>query len=164
MKFLSVILIIMGTSMLFSQTTPPEWENPEIIAINKEAPHATLIPFQDAETAVSFETKKSDRYILLNGDWKFKFLNKPADAPEGFFKKEFKDTDWDDIAVPSNWQVKGYGRPIYTNIKHPFNVDPPRVPHDANETGLYRLEFDIPSAWDGQEIFLHFARGKFYLF
>ncbi|MBN1831255.1 MAG: DUF4981 domain-containing protein [Deltaproteobacteria bacterium] len=145
------------SASMFGQTGTPEWENPEIIGINKEAPHATFIPYQDAETAVSFNEQKSDRYILLNGVWKFKFLDCPEDTPDGFFSQGFSDKNWDDLKVPSNWQIKGYGRPIYTNIKHPFKADPPKVPHDANETGLYRLEFDVPSTWEDREIFLHFA-------
>jgi beta-galactosidase len=145
------------SASLFAQAETPEWENPEIIDINKEAPHATFIPYQDAETAVSFDEQRSDRYILLNGVWKFKFLDRPGDAPDGFYSKGFSDKIWDDLTVPSNWQIKGYGRPIYTNIKHPFKADPPKIPHDANETGLYRLEFDVPSIWEDREIFLHFA-------
>ncbi len=142
---------------LFGQSEAPEWENSEIIGINKGSAHATFIPYQDAGAAVSFNGEKSDRYRLLNGAWKFKFLNRPADTPENFFTEGFSDKDWDDLAVPSNWQVMGYGRPIYTNIRHPFKADPPRVPHDANETGLYRLEFDVPGDWNDREIFIHFA-------
>jgi beta-galactosidase len=142
---------------LFGQGETPEWENPEIIGINKDVSHATFIPYQDTETAASFNTEKSDRYQSLNGVWKFKFLERPGDMPDGFFSEGYSDKDWDDLTVPSNWQIKGYGRPIYTNIKHPFKADPPKVPHDANETGLYRLEFDVPSEWDEREIFLHFG-------
>ncbi|MBN1482333.1 DUF4981 domain-containing protein [candidate division KSB1 bacterium] len=152
-----IILIITGACMLFARTETPDWENPEIFAINKEAPHATLVPFQDTKAAVSFEMKKSDRLILLNGDWKFKFLPKPADAPKDFYQERFSDAEWDVLSVPSNWQIHGYGRPIYTNIKHPFPANPPYVPHEANETGLYRLEFVVPDAWSGKEVFLHFA-------
>ncbi|MBN1466787.1 DUF4981 domain-containing protein [candidate division KSB1 bacterium] len=149
-------LIIMIGAQLMAQTIAPEWENPEIIGINKEAPHATLVPFHDVESSLSFAAQRSDRYQLLNGDWKFKFLAKPADAPD-FYKSDYADADWDLLAVPSNWQMKGYGQPIYTNITHPFPADPPKVPHDANETGLYRREFELPAGWHGREIFLHFA-------
>ena len=153
----TILLLLIGASALFSNSESLEWENPEIFAINKSAPHATMIPFQDMESALSSDVGKSDRYISLNGDWFFKFLDKPAETPKDFYKVDYDHKNWDKLGVPSNWQIKGYGRPIYTNVKHPFPADPPRVPHDANETGLYRLEFDIPSAWDGQEIFLHFA-------
>ena len=145
------------SASVFGRAEIIEWENPEIIGINKEGPHATFVPYQDSETAVSFNEQKSDRYRSLNGVWKFKFLNRPGVAPDGFFSEGFSDKGWDDLTVPSNWQLKGYGRPIYTNIKHPFKADPPKVPHDANETGLYRLEFDVPSEWEDREIFLHFA-------
>lgn len=156
-------LFLLGTTLVFSQSKTfeqngLEWENPEIIAINKVAPHATMIPYQDAKTSLSFDAAKSNRIVSLNGDWKFKFLDKPADAPSDFFAADYNDASWDKLAVPSNWQVKGYGRPIYTNVKHPFDAsNPPKVPHDANETGLYRLEFNVPPSWNGSEIFLHFA-------
>ncbi|MBN1562178.1 DUF4981 domain-containing protein [candidate division KSB1 bacterium] len=153
---LTAFIMLIGACMAVENTTP-EWENPEIIGINKEAPHATLIPFQDVDAAHSFSPQQSDRWHSLNGDWKFKFLAKPADAPKDFFKPDHADAQWDILAVPCNWQVKGYGRPIYSNIRHPFPVDPPRVPHDANETGLYRLEFELADDWLGREIFIHFA-------
>ena len=155
MKFSTLLFI--GIFMFFSQALAQEWQNPEIIAINKEAPHVTLIPFQSVKTSQSFDATQSDRYQSLNGDWKFKFLARPGDAPDKFFQPTFADADWELLPVPSNWQVEGYGQPIYTNIKHPFPVDPPRVPEDANETGLYRLEFEMAPEWVGQEIFLHFA-------
>ncbi len=158
--FLLLILFMVPSNIsasVFGQSETPEWENPEIIGIEKGIPHATFIPYQDAEAAASFKTEKSGRYKLLNGAWKFKFLDRPGDAPDGFFSREFSDKDWDDLTVPSNWQLHGYGRPIYTNVRHPFKADPPKVPHDANETGLYRVEFDVPAAWKEREIFLHFA-------
>jgi len=72
-------------------------------------------------------------------------------------RRIFLHRDWDVIPVPSNWQVLGYGRPIYTNIKHPFPANPPFIPEDANETGLYRKTFTVPDSWSDKEIYLHFA-------
>lgn len=154
MKFTTCLIFILSV-MLVAEV--PEWQNPEVIAINKEAPHATLVPYPSADAALEFESSRSDPIVNLNGDWKFLFLDKPADAPHGFYATEFDDAEWDQLPVPSNWQVEGYGRPIYTNIKHPFPANPPKVPEDANETGLYRLDFDIPTDWSGNEMFLHFA-------
>jgi len=155
MKNVFILILLIGVTMSFAQT--PDWQNPEVIAINKEPGHASLVSFQDAATAQTFDAATSENYLLLNGEWKFKFLEKPADTPADFYKPDFADTDWDMIEVPSNWQVKGYGQPIYTNITHPFPVNPPVVPEDKNETGLYRRTFEIPANWDGREIFLHFA-------
>ncbi|HDQ46190.1 MAG TPA: DUF4981 domain-containing protein [bacterium] len=134
----------------------PDWENPGMIGRNKLPGRATFYPFQNLSSALTFDRTKSEFYRSLNGDWKFRFLEKPSDAPEGFYRTDFGDTDWPLLPVPSNWQTKGWGRPIYTNIRHPFHADPPRVPRDANETGLYRLEFEIPKAWKEKRILIHF--------
>ena len=86
MKYASIFLILLlGTTMLFAESKTPEWENPEIFAINKEAPHATIVPFQSKDAALTADAQKSDRYLSLNGEWKFKFLDKPADAPKDFW-------------------------------------------------------------------------------
>ena len=157
MKSCSILFILLLCAVLTAKSTPPEWENPQIIGINKQSPHATIVPFQDLASAFACLPDQSQRFQLLNGQWRFKFLSKPADAPTDFFNPNYNAGNWDDIPVPSNWQVLGYGRPIYTNITHPFPADPPHLPHDANETGLYRKSFTIPAAWNDKEIFLHFA-------
>ncbi len=142
-----------------------EWENPEIIAVNKEKPHATFYPFPDRSSSLSFKPATSERLLYLNGDWKFKFLTSPDSAPEGFFAADYPDETWSLLPVPSNWQLHGYGRPHYTNIKYPFPANPPFVPHDYNETGLYRRTFSLPKDWKDKEVFIHFdgVASAFYL-
>ena len=77
--------------------------------------------------------------------------------------RRYDDAAWDTLPVPSNWQVVGanesrpYDRPFFTNIKHPFKADPPRVPHDDNPVGLYRTRFEVPAEWKGRRVFVHFA-------
>lgn len=143
----------------------PEWLDETIFAQNKEAPHATFIPYPGESTSLSFDKHQSPFYQSLNGDWSFKFYPNPSSVDENFFEPGFDVSEWDKIPVPSNWQLKGYGQPIYTNIKHPFEANPPLVPTDANETGAYRTTFELPTAWDGREVFLHFAgvQSAFYL-
>jgi beta-galactosidase/beta-glucuronidase len=141
---------------LIGQETKPEWENPEIFGINKLPPHAHFIPFQNQETAFSFSSLDSDRYQLLNGQWDFKFLNNPDNTPEDFFTPDYVTNDWDSIPVPSNWQLEGHGMPIYANVSMPFETSPPTVPHEGNETGLYRHEFEIATSWAKDKTILSF--------
>ena len=150
--------IALFTAFSFAQPVP-EWENPQIIALNKEQPRATFVPLP------TLDAPQSDRLICLNGEWKFRFLTRPDEAPHDFYLPSFADAEWDGLAVPSNWQLKGYGRPHYTNIKYPFPANPPFVPHDNNETGLYRQRFHLPNDWQGREVFIHFGgvASAFYL-
>ena len=138
----------------FSQA---EWQNPKIFDINKEPPHATLVPFQDVPSALQGQRENSSDFKLLNGDWQFRWASNPGDMPEDFYQSDYDASDWDRIPVPSNWQLLGkYDQPHYTNIKHPFEADPPHVPTDTNSVGSYRTTFDIPDNWNGKQIFLHF--------
>ncbi|MDE6199735.1 MAG: DUF4981 domain-containing protein [Muribaculaceae bacterium] len=118
--------------------------------------HASFKSYPSAEKAIS-EDSDGMAVISLDGDWRFRWTQSPADAPEGFEKTGFDDSGWDTITVPSNWELQGYGKPIYTNIKYVFPANPPIVPSDDNPTGCYRRDFTIPAEWDGKSIFLHFA-------
>ncbi|KAK8630145.1 hypothetical protein V6N13_078952 [Hibiscus sabdariffa] len=91
----------------------------------------------------------------LSGHWKFLLVSNPAAVPENFYESTFKDSDWETLPVPSNWQMHGFDQPIYTNVVYPFPLDPPHVPTD-NPTGCYRTYFHIPKEWEGHRILLHF--------
>lgn len=134
----------------------PDWENPKIVERNREPAHATLIPYSDEKTALTDEWAKSPWFLSLNGDWKFRLVQKPELAPKGFYEVDHKTDGWDTIPVPSNWQMFGYDRPIYVNVRYPFSPDPPRVPHDWNPTGIYRRSFKVPEVWRNRQIFLVF--------
>ena len=132
-------------------------ENPEITGENKEEPTSILIPYQNRDAALNRDFEKSAYYFTLNGSWKFKWIINPELAPSEFFAKDFSGLSWNDIPVPSNWQMQGYGHQMYRNVPMEFNpYDPPHVPDDINPTGLYRKKFQIPAGWDGRKIFLHF--------
>jgi beta-galactosidase len=144
----------------------PDWENPAMIGRNKEAPHATLTPFPTAQEALRGDRLDSPWVKSLNGPWNFHWSPNPASRPTEFFDPAFDVSDWDEIPVPANWQLHGYGFPIYTNIAYAWGEpDPPRVPHDDNPVGSYRREFTVPEDWDGRQVFLHFAGvdSAFYL-
>ncbi|KZV17252.1 beta-galactosidase [Dorcoceras hygrometricum] len=91
----------------------------------------------------------------LSGNWKFFLASKPSTVPPEFCNNLYEDSSWDTIPVPSNWQMHGFDRPIYTNVVYPFQLNPPKVP-DANPTGCYRTFFHLPTEWKSRRIFLHF--------
>ncbi|MBL4828745.1 MAG: beta-galactosidase, partial [Aliivibrio sp.] len=86
----------------------------------------------------------------LNGEWTFQLFDKPENVPASCMNADFNDKDWSTIPVPSNWQLQGHDKPIYTNLKYPFADSPPFVPQD-NPTGVYRLQFDLPESWEGRK-------------
>ncbi|WP_299551497.1 glycoside hydrolase family 2 TIM barrel-domain containing protein [Seonamhaeicola sp.] len=136
----------------------PEWENPEIFQINREAPTASFYKYKDAISAIENESwKNSDLYQSLNGTWKFYYADSVASRPKDFYKTEFDISAWDTISVPSNWELKGHGIPVYTNIKYMFPANPPFIPHNLNNNGSYKKDFEIPEDWKGKDIYLHFA-------
>ena len=141
-----------------------DWEDTQILQRNREPAHATLLPYADEAGALSGERGASPYFKLLNGHWQFCYVPTPVEAPDHFESERFDASGWDSISVPSNWQMLGYGRPNYTNVRYPFPVDPPRVPQD-NPCGLYRRTFALPEGWDGKEVFLEFegVNSAFYV-
>ena len=164
------LLSLIGCNQLQNHTTEPDltkpdWENPDVVGINKEPGHCTLIPYSDIETAIKADRKASRFYKSLNGNWKFHWVIKPADRPLNFYESSYDVSTWDQIPVPSNWQMHGYGIPIYLNVPYPFPPNPPYIPHDYNPVGSYRRGFTISEEWKNRQIFLHFdgVKSAFYL-
>ena len=144
-----------------------EWENPKIIGINKLPPHNTLTPFKDLESALN-KRDNSSFFNSLNGIWKFNWVKIPADRPKNFYEIDYDDRSWGEIDVPSNWELRGYGIPIYTNIKYPYSIDMKNIPsidHNYNPVGSYRRKFDLPKEWENREVSIHFdgVISAFYL-
>jgi beta-galactosidase len=135
----------------------PDWENPAVLGRNKLPAHATYTPFPTLESALAGHRWDSPFMKSLNGTWKFKWVSKPDDRPVDFYSPEYDVTTWDDIPVPSNWEILGYDVPIYTDVAYPFRPDPPHVPHDYNPVGSYRRAFTVPEDWDDRQVFLHFG-------
>ena len=147
--------------MLLASSNVEYWENPEIISENKLPPHATLIPFDDLEKALTFKKENSSRIKSLNGLWKFNWAPKPDDRPLEFFMDETELADWTTIKVPSSWQMEGFGQPIYTNIKHPFPFpNPPFPPKNNNPVGSYKRYFNLPDNWKNGRTIIHFGGVK----
>ncbi len=143
----------------------PEWENPEIFNINREAPKAHFIRYTNSEKAISEDNTNNPNYISLHGKWKFNWVKKPADRHSDFHKKNYDTSTWDDINVPGNWELQGHGLPIYTNVKYVFPKNPPHIPHNYNPVGSYVKEFEMPKDWLGKDIFIYFGavRSAMYL-
>ncbi len=133
-----------------------DWENPAVTAINKEPRHATLMPFPSIKQA-SLQKSDSPFFQSLNGAWKFSWVKTPEERPLDFFKPGFDVSSWADIEVPSCWQMKGYGTPIYTNIRYPFDQNPPFIAgHNGNPVGSYRRTFTVSDDWKDRQVFIHF--------
>ena len=157
---LSYVLVLL---CIFSygqeKNTLNDWENPAVFQINREPARATFLPFADKQSAISDIYENSPWYSSLNGNWKFQWSPTPDQRPKDFYKTDFNVINWKEIPVPSNWELKGYGIPVYTNITYPFPKNPPYIDHSDNPVGSYRRDFDIPQTWDGRRVFLHFEAG-----
>jgi beta-galactosidase len=135
----------------------PEWENPEIFQINREKPTATFYRYTNEADALNNDNwNKSPFYKSLNGTWDFFYADNVTTRPTDFYKDDFSLKGWDKIQVPSNWELKGYGIPFYTNIIYMFPANPPFIPHDMNNNGSYKREFEVPENWTRKDIYLHF--------
>ncbi|WP_195437450.1 glycoside hydrolase family 2 TIM barrel-domain containing protein [Parabacteroides goldsteinii] len=157
-----------------------EWESPENLALNKEQPRAWFFSFQNLESARKVLPENSAYWQSLNGDWKFNWARTPEERPKDFYQTSFDVSGWDNIPVPSSWNIVGlqkdgtqkYGTPIYVNqpviFQHKVAIDdwrggvmrtPPEnwtTFKDRNEVGSYRREFTIPEDWDGRNVFISF--------
>ncbi len=162
---LIALLFIMSVASIAVAQETPDWENPTMIGQGKEPPHATLMLYSNDSQALRADRYASPFCKSLNGKWKFNWVPKPADRPVDFYKTDFDDSKWDTIGVPSNWQLQGYGLPIYVNVRYPFRANPPFIPHDNNPVGSYRRTFTIPGDFSGRQTFIHFdgVESAFYI-
>lgn len=145
---------------------PPEIEDPEVFAINKEPAHATLMPYADLGEALAANRHESSFCRSLNGMWKFHWVSWPQARPVDFYKPAYDVSGWDEISVPSNWQLLGYGTPYYRNLGYTFKRDFPKVMstppknftayEERNPVGSYRRDFDVPADWNGRQVFIAF--------
>ena len=157
-KIFYMVLVIALVSVINAQV--PDWENEAVFRINKEPAHCTIMPCENAGKAAKGDYKKSAYYKSLNGEWKFNWSPDPASRPADFYKADYDVRSWDKIKVPSNWQIEGYGTPVYANTVYTFKKDPPRVMSepdkeftnykDRNPIGSYRRTFRTPKGLDGK--------------
>ncbi|MEI6900426.1 MAG: glycoside hydrolase family 2 TIM barrel-domain containing protein, partial [Bacteroidota bacterium] len=129
-------------------------ENPQILELNQEPAHVQAVPFDDQTSALKKNRADSKNQLSLNGIWKFSYAENAESAPVGFFQPKFDDNNWGNIKVPGNWEMQGFGDPMFRNVAQPFKTDPPKVPHDYNPVGSYRTTFTIPANWKERQVFL----------
>ncbi|KDN53688.1 glycoside hydrolase family 2 TIM barrel-domain containing protein [Flavobacterium seoulense] len=171
--FLLLILVsiffindIVAQTTLAGSSIPSEIENPELLGINKEPYHATLMPYANLKEALVANRHASSFSQSLNGEWKFNWVPTPEKRPVDFYKSDYDVSDWKEIAVPSNWEVKGYGTPFYRNLGYTIKKDFPHVMsepekwytsyNERNPVGSYRREFTVPAEWEGRRNFIIF--------
>ena len=159
LKLKSVILLC--SSIYFdthAQILDSFIQNPSVVEINKLPPRSSFFfPFESLDIAKVDNEKKSERYISLNGKWFFNWSKNPSERPQNFYQNNYNVKNWNLIDVPSNWQMKGYGIPIYTNIKYPFSFydepNPPHIPDEYNPVGSYKRTFNISESWLKKRIY-----------
>ena len=140
----------------------PYWQDIQTVAVNKEAPRSAFMTYDKRENALSGRYEQSPYYQLLNGTWKFYFVDSYKQLPENITDADVDASEWHDIQVPGNWEVQGFGTPIYTNHGYEFkprHPQPPKLPED-NPVGVYRRDIDIPSQWMDRDIYLHISGAK----
>ncbi len=154
-KKLTTLLCLTGT-LAMAQPARNDWENPSLVDWNKEKAHADFMLYTNTADAVNDQFAKSPFYQSLNGNWKFQYVDKYADRMKDFYRTDLNDSEWKNIPVPSNWELKGFGIPIYTNITYPHLRKPPLI-GDNNPVGTYRRKFTVPAGWKGKQVLLHFG-------
>jgi len=153
-KFSLFCLLI--SNLTLAQSKNNDWESPEFFELNKEKPHATFMLFDKKQDVADDDYSKSPYYQSLNGNWKFVYVDKYASRQQDFYRTDLDDSKWNSIPVPSNWELKGFGTPIYTNITYPYPKNPPFI-GENNPVGTYRKEFTVPDSWNGSEVMLQFG-------
>lgn len=133
-------------------------ENTDMFELNQVEGHTPFVPFSTTVEALQNNRKSSGNFLSLNGTWKFFFAETPEGTPVDFFSEKFNDRKWDTIHVPSNWEMQGFGDPLFRNVTTPFKPDPPRVPREYNPTGSYRRIFNVPASWKYREVFLRMEK------
>jgi len=158
-----------------AQSIPAELQTPQVVEVNRQPMRASSFAFENEMLAKNLKKESSSRFLSLNGSWKFCWVKNPNDRPKDFYLPDFDDSKWDNFKVPANWEVNGYGIPIYTNHAYEFTgkakmggrLDPPfDIPENYNPVGSYRKTFELPEGWKDQQVFIHLGAVKsaFFIF
>ena len=157
-KQLCMSMVCLALSSVYAQKLPV-WQDPNVNQVNREARHAHFFAFESEEMARQGDKSKSDRYLSMEGMWKFNFVKNHQDAPAGFYGLKYDDSKWVDFPVPGLFELNGYGDKIYKNMGYAwcttFKNNPPYIGETNNYTGSYRKTFELPANWKGQEVFFH---------
>ena len=156
-KVIAFLPFYFFTFLPLSAQVHHDWEDNHVLQINREPARAYYIPYG---------VSKGDRTLSLNGDWHFRWTKTPDELIKDFYRTGYDVSSWKTLAVPANWEVNGYGTPIYVSAGYPFKIDPPYVTREPkkewttyeerNPTGQYRRTFMLPAAWQSGQTFLRF--------
>jgi len=158
-KLLLMIACLAAMPAMAADKTTPEWKNPAVNQINREARRAVFFAFEDADKAKVNDKTKSSRYLSMEGKWRFNFVKDHNLAPKDFFAVKYDDSKWVDFPVPGLFEIEGYGDKIYKNVGYAwgttFYSNPPFIDETNNYTGSYRRTFQLPDDWSGQDVYFH---------
>ena len=156
-----VLICALASVGLTAFAQQPEWQDPNVNAINRAAMHTNYFAYESEQAALKGCRLASDNSMTLNGTWKFNWVQNADQRPTDFYKVDFNDKGWDNIQVPGVWELNGYGDPIYVNVGYPwrsqYKNNPPYVPTVNNHVGTYRKEIELPADWKGRQIMAHFG-------
>ena len=152
-------------TVAIKQPTFTEWHDLQVNEINRLPLHTMHFAYDPNDFpgtgAEYLDKKKSMNYLSLEGTWKFNWVANADERPTDFYKTDLDDSKWNNIQMPGNWEMLGYGQPEYVNVgfgwRGHFDQQPPAVPIKDNHVGSYRREINIPSNWDGKRIIAHFG-------
>ncbi|WP_372753249.1 glycoside hydrolase family 2 TIM barrel-domain containing protein [Labilibaculum sp.] len=163
----SFYLLLTFAVLISGITNAQDWKDNSVLQINKKPASSLIIPFGTEMEAKTKNIDQSPYYKSLNGQWNFNFSESPDDRPKSFYEPEYDVSSWAKINVPGNWELQGYGMPMYLN--HPFDFSPNKrptppvidfIPSHSNPVGSYRRSFTIPKTWKSKDVFLHFGAVK----
>ena len=153
-----VLLCVCGAFTLANAQKAPVWRDASVNQQNREPRRAHFFAFENEDKAKG-DKKQSERYLSMEGKWKFNFVKNHQDAPKGFYALKYDDSKWVDFPVPGLFEIEGYGDKIYKNMGYAwsttFKNNPPYIGETNNYTGSYRRTFDLPKNWKGQEVYFH---------
>ena len=143
------------------QPTFTEWHDQQVNEVNRFPMHTNFFPYLNEEDMKAGEPRQAVNYLSLEGLWKFRWVANADERPTDFFRTNYDDSAWKELAVPAIWEMNGYGQPEYLNIgfawRGHFKNNPPQVPTKDNHVGSYRRYVDIPKNWRGQQVIAHFG-------
>ncbi len=156
---LITVAAVLSAAAAFSQGN--EWRDPNVNAVNRLPMHSNFFAYENAELAATGCRADSERYLSLNGAWRFSWVPSVEARPADFFKPGYNDGHWDTMQVPGLWERNGYGDMQYLNIgyrwRENFKNDPPNPPTENNAVGSYRRTVEIPASWNGRQIIASFG-------
>ncbi len=159
-QILTLCLALSSLVTLRAQTFT-EWQDQSVNERNRMRMHTSFFAYEDAASALTADKRQSERFLSIDGTWKFFGAEHADQRPRDFFRPAYDDSAWGTMPIPGIWELNGFGDPMYVNIEYPwdthFKNNPPYVPEYRNHVGSYRRMIEIPESWSGKQIIAHFG-------